>query len=761
MTDVGTSKHVMRFIPAVIRWRLGILVLWSVAVVASCVVYLTHFRIDNSVAIWFLEEDSELADYNRHNATFGEREWTYVWLRGDSVFAPAFLRDLRLLGNLLKSLESVTRVVSLTEGEGGETKFGGGSAVAGELSDSDEAQAFRRLIRGSALSEGRLVPRANDQFTILAVQNANRVHSIDPYRIRLIDGIRAAIADYPTILDSGIVGTTVINAELNRAARRDMLVYYTLIAAVVLIGGGVTLGSWRDLVVLVSVVVGTVLPVLGAFGALELPFNLMTVMLPTLLVTVSVSYLIHFISEFHAKRRAQEACGCPLDVASAISATFAQLLLPGFWTSVTTAIGFASLTVSPVAPIRQIGMFAAFGISLAWLATITIAPTLLSLLWRGGGRAHRRDTAFREVKPLLGWLARPRPLMAAVVGGAMLTGVFGLVWLETDTNYVKFFRPGSEVRNDYAQLKELGLPSSYLTVTALLSGAELADPNRHLAMRRFEKSLLALPEVVDVQSLDGRVAELAAESGGELPMRSVQSLLAKAESGQLRGAGEFLSHDGVVLRLRVMTGAMSTRDIEAFRAGLEELAKSHPEEWDLKLTGTNVLWANMDEHVVSTQLLSIGITAVVLFVLLPLLFRSFLLGGLGFVVSFVPVLCTLGLMGWIGLPVNIATCILGGVVMGVAVDDTIYYLSRFRDSTLRGLSVGEAVRGATMTTGRAMMKTSLILTGGFLTMTASDFLPSVYFGAFFAFSILAALFADLVMLPALLRLMCRDLPNQK
>ena len=102
---------------------------------------------------------------------------------------------------------------------------------------------------------------------------------------------------------------------------------------------------------------------------------------------------------------------------------------------------------------------------------------------------------------------------------------------------------------------------------------------------------------------------------------------------------------------------------------------------------------------------------------------------------------------------NIATCILGGIVMGVAVDDTIYYLSRFREGLHQGLSVDAAARGATSTTGRAMIKTSFILTGGFLMMAVSDFMPSVYFGVFFSFSILAALLADLIVLPVLLRLM--------
>ncbi len=118
MIDAEPTKRMPRFIPAVIRWRVGVLALWVAVIATSGVAYLSHFRIDNSVAIWFLEDDPELDTYRNHNSEFGEREWTYVWLRGDPVFAPEFLRDLQLLGKRIQSLENVTQVVSLTELDG-------------------------------------------------------------------------------------------------------------------------------------------------------------------------------------------------------------------------------------------------------------------------------------------------------------------------------------------------------------------------------------------------------------------------------------------------------------------------------------------------------------------------------------------------------------------------------------------------------------------------------------------------------------------
>ncbi len=747
-----------RYITAIVRWRFAVIALWAAFVGASSIVYLSQFRIDNSVGIWFLEDDPELEDYRQYNTDFGEREWTYIWLRGDSVFSPEFLRDLKLVRDRIESLENVTRVMALTDaggirrGLGGEPDFESYYPSWADELRKHEAEEFRGKVRSDTRFEGTLVPKKDDRFTIIALQNANRIDAIEPYRIRMIDEIREAVSSFPAILDFGIVGTTVVNAELNRAARHDMFVYYTMIAAFVLVGGRLALGRARDLLVLCAVVLGTIFPVMGGIAAFGLPFNLMTIMLPTLLVTVSVSYLIHFISEFHAVRSAQDG---KADAATAISATFGRLLRPGFWTSVTTAIGFASLTVSPVAPIRHIGFFAAAGIGLAWLNTITIAPALLSLLWQKGDLQQSDASTSKDgMSRILGWLARPRPIFAALLGAAILAGVLGLIRLEADTDYVKFFRPGSDVGKEYAQLDQLGMPSSYLTVTVRFpDGVRIANLERHEAMRRFENSILTLPRVIEIRSID-RVVEQAAADLGDGDRLTVP-LLTIAKFGGLGGSDEFVADDGRLLQLRVMTGPMSTKDINAFRAGLALLANEQPAGWEIAVTGTNVLWANMDAHVVRTQLLSIGLTAGVVLVLLPLVFRSVVLALLGFVVSFVPVLCTLGLMAWFGLPVNIATCILGGVVIGIAVDDTIYFLSRVREGMQSGMPVEDAAQRAIRTTGRAMIKTSLILTGGFLTMAASDFMPSVYFGIFFAFSIVVALLADLIVLPVLLRLMVR------
>ena len=714
--------------------------IWLIGIVGLSWVYVSTFRIDNSVAIWFMEDDPELDAYREHLSQYGEKEWTYAWLRTESIYSPEFLKDLGSLCDRIEKLEDVSRVSSLADA--GKYELG---PLGFPVFKSFNSTNLRQEIKGNSRFEGRVVANNNDRFTIVAIQNANKIDEIEPYRIRLLDDIREVVSDYSSVLEFGIAGTTVINAELNRAAKRDMFIYYTLITAFVVIGGGLTLRRVRDVLVLCAVVLGSLLPVLGAIALFQLPFNLITVMLPTLLVTVSVSYLIHFISEFHVERMEHA------DTSTAITLTFHRLLRPGLWTTISTAIGFSSLILSPVAPIQNVGVFATMGIALAWLNTITVAPALLSIFWPSGGAVSK--TSNEKGSRLLGWLECPHSVLALMLGTALVAGTFGLMRLDADTDYVKFFRPGSPVRNDYSQLSKLGMPGAYLTVTVKHTfDSRLADLDRHQAVLKFVESLRSISGVLDVRSLDVWVEEMVSQLGAN-PESLTGALLGMLETGKLGPADLFLAEDGKSQQLLVMTDSLSTRDINQFRIDLENVSEVFPAEWEIALTGTNVLWANMDAHIIRTQLLSIGITATALLILMPIALGSLSLGLAGFVVSFVPVLCTLGLMGWLGLPVNIATCLLGGVVIGLAVDDTIYFLLRVREGARQGLSVDGALRRATWTTGHAMIKTSLILTGGFLTMAASDFMPSVYFGIFFAFSILVALLCDLIVLPFFLRKM--------
>jgi len=548
-----------------------------------------------------------------------------------------------------------------------------------------------------------------------------------------VKSIHLKLTDSPQIIDYGLAGTALINAELNRAAKRDMFVFYALISLLLIVSGYIFLYNWRDLMILLAITLGVVLPTVGMITTLGLPFNIVTIMLPTLVVTMGVSYVIHFINEFHAERRSE-------NVYTALEHTLTGLWRPGLWTAVTTTIGFLSLAMSTVIPVRQFGTLAAFGIFLAWLQTLLIVPILLHYFWNNTTpSSHHFNRRLRVVVYGILHIIKHHSAYILAFFLVLMMTIFGLPMMEANTDYVRFFRESNVLRTDYQKIEDSGYAQSYVNVVLTFpENSDYASRENFVATLRFEQAIEALPEVRKINTVTHLLREVDKAFNGsdasemdfrEYGANQVSQLLLLAEASGNNDVTELITGERQQVQLVVMTDYMSTKELNHFRQRLKDIqAQTLPVEIKMSITGTNVLWSNMDDRMVHTQLLSLIITSVVILILLPIIFRSFVLGLFGFFVSFLPILFTLGLMAWVGVTINLATCLIGGVVIGIAVDDTIYFLFRMRREMKPNFSLSYAIKRAIWITGKGMIITSLILMGGFLTMTASDFLPSAYFG---------------------------------
>lgn len=745
------------------RLRWGIVAFWIALVCVSAWLYLARFHIDNSVGIWFLANDTEVAAYRDYNRTYGDKEWTFVLVQTRSIYEPEFLGQLKAAVERIEMLADVERVVSIANARDSETDADGFLQylpilrMSGTEPTNDELQGFRERLSANPIFVNNLYQLSDERHTALLIQNANHLDKVEPYRIRLIDQVRAILAEYPAIENFALAGTTVINAELNRAAKRDMLVYYVLISIFLVVSGFLFLNHFKDVLVLLAVVTGSVLPTLGAVAGLGLAFNMVTIMLPTILVSMSVSVVVHLINDFKHERRYYPAT-------IAMERALSVLLRPSLWTTLTTMIGFLSLTVSEVIPVRQLGFLAAFGILLAWLQTLVVAPVLLRLFWSNSKpeSSGRLRWSRRVTHGALNLVER-HPRKVLVIGLLLCLGLLGLLRLYADTDYVRFFRPDSTMRVDYHKIDTTDFSQYYISLDLDFAGQGYASEPAFSQVQSLERSIEALPEVRKVLSAGQLLREadraftgerVAADAFSKFGSTQVNQLILLAEASGNDDLSDLLTGDRSRSQLLIMTDYMSTKKLEAFRARLTELTEFHLSvDINSVATGTNVLWANMDTNVIRTQVISLLIVFTMLAVLMPLLQGSLVMGLLGLGVSMLPVLCVLGLMGWFGIEVNMATCLIGGIAIGVAVDDTIYLLHRIRHQLGRGSSLRQAVRRGILITGRAMTTTSLILIGGFLTMTLSDFMPSAEFGGLFAITILFALFGDLLLLPVLLYLL--------
>lgn len=697
---------------AVARVRRGVVVFWGAVVLAAGVVLVARFRIDNSVSIWFATDDPALADYRQSLSDFGAAEWALVALEwaaaGSAGRATGELARAAALERFAARLRQVPEVHAVLS--------------AAEL--PPDAPLVRRFLRpdSAAGMEGLLVRVTND----LGRQ--------DDYRERLIDDIRAAGADLPARAVR-VAGIAVINGELNRSARRDMWVFFPAVALLLALVGALMFRNVRDTAVLLAVALATVVTTMGLLVGFGYPLNMVTIMLPTVLIALSVADVVHLIHVFHSARDAGVGAGRAAGLAAR------RIAKPCLATTLTTMAGLVAFAGSSVLPVYQLAIFGATGVGLAWVLTLTLGAALLGSLWHGRDRPARAgaigECALGRLWRLVG--RHPGRTAAAFLAGGIT--LLGLGRLEADTDYVRFFRAGSRVPEDYRALERAGFPQNPLSLVIDL-------PASHAAMARHGPDVVTFTR--RLEDLRGVRAVLSPLTLAGPTTSGSASLAAAFPAAPFRELG-MLSEGEDRVQLTVMMDYPSSRRLVATLAEIRRLQRAVlPPELGVTATGTSVLWAHMDEGVIRTQRQSLAIVSVVCFVILVALFRSVLLGLIGLLLSAYPVAMILGIMGLLGITLNMATVLIAGIAVGIAVDDTIHFVHAWQAGRARGADRWVACGRAMAEVGVRMVTTSAILVGSFAVMGVSSFMPTAQFGLLTSATIALALAADLMLLPVIL-----------
>jgi predicted RND superfamily exporter protein len=497
-----------------------------------------------------------------------------------------------------------------------------------------------------------------------------------------------------------------------------MFVFIGLVGFLVTVLSLLLFRSWRDVAVLLSVSLSAAAITLGLIAGLGLSLNMITIMLPTVLLALSVADVVHVIHAFHHHR---DGAG----TRQALGRVIRDLWLPCLGTTLTTMAGFLSLAGSSMLPIFHLAVFSSLGIALAWILTLTVAPLLLERLWKNRtGKPEVRLS--RESKWLAGFSRQlPRRVwIVALCFAAAAIGLGGLNKLETDTNYVEFFRAGSELPRAYAKLQDAGVPQSQLALV-LDQGTTAPSAALLAAVHEFEDQVRELPGVHQVIS----------------PYSASRELMG------------LVSMDGTRQQIIALTDFMSSQELSGLLGTVRDIGfRSLPPGVGLEIAGSPVLWIQMDRSLVQTQRRSLFIVAGVALLVLAVVFRSFWTALVGLFTSLFPVAFILGLMGFLGVKINFATVLIAGIAVGLGVDDSIHFIFAFRDKVRAGATRQLAAHRAMMEVGSRLILTSIILAGSFICMAVSDFVPSANFGMFTALTILAALVLDMTVLPLILGL---------
>ena len=554
-------------------------------------------------------------------------------------------------------------------------------------------------------------------------------------------------------------GTDVYTAGLPLAQDqfgRDMFVQMALLAP--LAGLLIFLLMWwffRRLTLVASAMALAMLTVIWTMGLLigtGFSLHIMSSMIPVFLMPIAILDSIHVLSEFfdrYPRHRDREA---------ALHEVYRELFIPLTYTSITTAVAFASLMLVPIPPVRVFGGFVAVGVGAAWLLSVVFLPALimrldearlLRLVDKAGGREGDGGLLPVGLRRLRGLTTRrPRMVLAAFVV-VTLAAIPGIVGITVNDNPVRWFRSGTEIREATEVLNEsfAGVYNASLVLDADDAGA-LVHPDTVDAIGALRQAWAEMEVVGSTATyLDmvgdgttpmtgGSLTTALHEAAGGPDASFVASLIM---SDLQRANVQLLMRDGDNQSMQDVV------DVTSAQLARQPLADGVTATWAGE-TYLNLVW---QDEMVSGMLLAFFGTLVVVLILMTALFRSLRWALLAMVPVLLSVVIVYGAAGWMGKEYDMPMAVLSTLVLGIGVDFAIHFVQRYRDLLIEMGSAAGALERFYEEPARALTRNAFVIALGFLPMFASSLTPYLIVAAFLASIMALSWLSTLLVLPAM------------
>jgi predicted RND superfamily exporter protein len=519
--------------------------------------------------------------------------------------------------------------------------------------------------------------------------------------------------------------------------------------------------SWRITGLLIVAVLVSAGWTMGLYAAMGFHFNVLASMLPALVLIIAVADDVHIVQHFNHELR--ESGSKEHAFISSVQHLFAPLL----GASATTALGLASLATSNVVAVREFGVGSAVGIMVDFVMSLVFVPTLLLLLPPETGTAPQERFFLAPMRWVSALSMRFAPQVLIGTTVLLIVAATGMIWLRVDTNHINFFATDHPLHQS-AQVIDEKLSGIY-SFNVLLEGEPdaMKSPDALRRMERLRERLEKLPYVKKVVSLADHVKRVNRELNGGDEAHAQLPSGAEAIAQELFVFG--LSDDGRRELDRIVASDYSRSQMSVKLASMssdlvfEQITRAEREAAGVfagsgirtTVTGSGRIFSALDHYLVVSQLSSFGTAFVTVFGVIFIVFRSVRFGVLAIIANALPVAAVLGLMGWLGISLNVATIMVSSVALGIVDDDTIHFIGRFRREAAGGASTTDAIELATIHEGRASLTTAIINSLGYGVMIFSAYKPTAWFGGLLALTMMVAFLAEVLVVPAVITLMPR------
>jgi predicted RND superfamily exporter protein len=737
------------------RWPLLVL---GVLLAVGCFWPSRALQFDRSIENMFASGDPLLPPYARLKQVFGGNE-VVVAVYSDPQLLEESRRGVDRLADISRELQAtpgVRAVVSLSQIDELLEKI---SLAAGSLGvtppaqgivDSQNALArrFRQLFEGYTHGSNGRTAGVICMLETDAESVRSRQETVDTLRDKIARLAGGTIAGEPVMVADGF-------RYVEEDGRRLGWTSTILLSLFLLL----CFRSVRWMILAVSVVQLALLATRALLAVSGMRLSMVSSMLTAIVTVVGIATVIHVIERF------REARATGMEPLESFRHTAAILVQPVFWACATDAMGFASLLVAKVGPVSDFGLMMALGSVWVLVSVLLVAPglTLGGRHPPSSGGAVGRRALDRQLDWSAGWLQRrPKTILLTALGLSAVASA-GAYRLELETDFTRNFRAGSRIVQAYATVEtELGGAGIWDLV---LPAPERLDYDYLQRVRRLERRLqeelapadtaagpavrgvsiadavwAGIPHLDRVRSAVRRNIALRATISAMRAHLPAFTAALHAEDPQTPGQYYY----------RIMLRSAERQSAAQKARLIAEVTRIAREEFpEAEVTGFFVLLTHLIASILRDQWVAFVVALSAIGISMLVAFRRLGYAAITMVPNVLPIMTITGVMGWLGLKINMGAAMIAAVTMGLSVDSSIHYLYAYLRARSQGKSVSAALGEVQLLVGHAMIFSTLALIAGFSVLATSEFVPTIYFGVLMSLTMLGGLACNLVIFPLL------------
>jgi len=734
-------------------WSLLVLLI----VIGASLSQIQNFSLDASSDSLSLEGDNNLKLYFETQKTFGSDESLIIsYTSKESVLKPNQLVHLRSFRDKLLEINGVNSVISILDVSLFQSPPLSLMELASDVFTIDNgkadlsfvAQEFKtsplyaeNLVSADLKTTALLIPLISSDSSIIINDEILKV---------MVSEVRSTMSQYSDEADLFLGGIPMIRNDVIAYITNDLIIFSLAVILVMSVILAIIFNRIRWVLIPIMISIIGALFMTGLISTIGWKVTVISSNFFSLLLVMTLSVTIHLVVRYReiAKNNPDT------DNSELTRQTLEQMIRPCIYTTLTTIAAFISLTLSNIRPVIDFGLMMSIGVTIALVLSFIAFAVVMTLLPKP--KIANQADQFIAVQKLAVITEKFSKGILITLTLTVVISVIGLSKLTVENSFINYFKKSTEIYQGLNLIdQELGGTIPLEIVFDDIANAYWADPGLREEIHEVHQYLDSIDSVGKVLSIDTFMQVLKASNEGKAP-NGFLLVLGKNNMPEFAKSQVLKPHISdetnqirVVARIKETTKELNRKElIEKINKQLVDKFNFNPDNFHF--TGTFTLYNNLLQSLFNSQIKTIASVFVIIFIMFLFIFRSASIALIAVLPNTLPSLIILGMMGLANIPLDLMTITIAAIAIGIGIDNAIHYITRFQAEFIKDNDYLASMYRAHSSIGLAVFYTAITVSIGFLVLTLSSFIPSIYFGIFMAIAMLSAVVVNLTLLPKLL-----------